>query len=84
MAMLRAKQGLNIYQVGKIFQDELLAEIFVSISIYTYWSSLATYLLLFPIDLRLSCVCVEIGTTYNIYVVIFLGWQAVISRFFQA
>ena len=30
------------------------------------------------IDLRLSCVCVAIGTTYNIYVVVvYLGWQAV-------
>ena len=32
---------------------------------------------LFPIDLRLSCVCVVIGTTCNIYVVVFLGRQAV-------
>ena len=31
----------------------------------------------FPIDLRLSCVCLAIGTTRNIYVVVFLGWQAV-------
>ena len=30
-----------------------------------------------PIDLRLSCVCVVIDTTGNIYVVVFLGWQAV-------
>ena len=30
-----------------------------------------------PIDLRLSCVCVVINTTCNIYVVVFLGWQAV-------
>ena len=29
-----------------------------------------------PIDLRLSCVCVVINTTCNIYVVIFLGWQS--------
>ena len=33
----------------------------------------------FPIDLRLSCVCVVIYTTCNIYVVVFLGWQAVYS-----
>ena len=39
----------------------------------------------FPIDLRLSCVCVVIGTTCKIYVVVFLRWQASgISRFFQA
>ena len=31
----------------------------------------------FPIDLRLSCVWVVIDTTCNIYVVVFLGWQAV-------
>ena len=33
----------------------------------------------FPNDLRLSCVCVLIGTTCNIYlyVVVFLGWEAV-------
>ena len=30
-----------------------------------------------PIDLRLSCVCVVTGTTCDIYVVVFLGWQAV-------
>ena len=30
----------------------------------------------FPIDLRLSCVCVVIGTACNKYVVVFLGWQA--------
>ena len=30
----------------------------------------------FPIDLRLSCVCVVLCTTCNIYVVVFLGWQA--------
>ena len=29
-----------------------------------------------PIDLRLSCVCVVIDTTCNIYVVVFLGWQS--------
>ena len=40
-------------------------------------------LFLFPIDLRLSCVCVVIGTTCNIYVVVSLGWQRYI-RFFQA
>ena len=31
----------------------------------------------FPIDLRLSCVCEVIGSTCNIYVVVFLGRQAV-------
>ena len=31
----------------------------------------------FPIDLRLSCVCVVIGTTCNIHVVVFVGWHAV-------
>ena len=31
----------------------------------------------FLIDLGLSCVCVVIGTTCNIHVVVFLGWQAV-------
>ena len=31
----------------------------------------------FPIDLRLSCVCVVIDTTCNIYVVVFLGGQSV-------
>ena len=31
-----------------------------------------------------SCVCVVIGTTCNIYVVVFLGWQAAYSRFFKA
>ena len=30
-----------------------------------------------PIDLRLSCVCVVVDTTCNIYVIVFLGWQAV-------
>ena len=40
--------------------------------------------LLFLFDLRLPCVCVVIGTTCNIYMVVFLGWQAVYSRFFQA
>ena len=35
----------------------------------------------FPIDLRLSCVCVVIGTTCNIYVAVFLAWQAVLSVF---
>ena len=29
-----------------------------------------------PIDLRLSCVCVVIDTTCNIYVVVFLRWQS--------
>ena len=29
------------------------------------------------IDLRLSCVCVMIDTTCNIYVVVYHGWQAV-------
>ena len=30
-----------------------------------------------PTGLRLSCACVVIDTTCNIYVVVFLGWQAV-------
>ena len=38
----------------------------------------------FPIDLRPSCMCVVISTTCNMQVVVFLGWQAVISRFFRA
>ena len=33
------------------------------------------------IDLRLSCVCAMVDTTCNIYVVVFLGWQAVCSVF---
>ena len=31
----------------------------------------------FLTDLRLSCVCVVMGTTCDLYVVVFLGWQAV-------
>ena len=31
----------------------------------------------FPIDLGRSCVCVVMGTTRNIYLVVFLRWQAV-------
>ena len=31
----------------------------------------------FPIDVRLSCVCVVIGTTCIMHVVVFLRWQAV-------
>ena len=31
----------------------------------------------FLVDFRLSCACVVIGTTCNIYVVYFLGQQAV-------
>ena len=31
----------------------------------------------FPIGLRLSCVCVVIGTTCKVYVAVFHGWQAV-------
>ena len=30
----------------------------------------------FPVDLRLTYVYVVLGTTCNIYVVVFLGWQA--------
>ena len=37
-----------------------------------------SFLLFFlPIDLRLSCVCIVVDTTCNIYVVAFLGWHAV-------
>ena len=52
-------------------------------SSYTLFFSFLFFLFLFvavsffPIDLRLSCVCVVIDTTSNIYVVVFLGWQAV-------
>ena len=39
----------------------------------------------FPIDLRMLCVRVVIGTTRNINVVVFVVWQAVKKkRFFQA
>ena len=53
-------------------------------SFFAFLSSLSFFLssflflcFFFPIDLRLSCVCVVIGTTCNIYAVVFLGWQAV-------
>ena len=36
-----------------------------------------SFYVFFPIDLRPSCVCVVIGTTCNIHVVVFLRWQAV-------
>ena len=39
------------------------------------------FVVFFSNDLRLSCVCVVIGTTCNIYVVVSLGWQAVYSFF---
>ena len=37
----------------------------------------------FPMGLSLTCVCVVIGTTCNIYVVVFSGWQAVQRFFFR-
>ena len=45
--------------------------------VFSFLYLLVFSLFLFPIDLRLTCVCVVIGTTCNIYVVVFLGWQAV-------
>ena len=45
--------------------------------LFNFLSILIFLCFFFPIDLRLSCVCVVIGTTCTIYVVVFLGWQAV-------
>ena len=39
-------------------------------------SSLLFFVSFFPMELRLSCVCVAIGTTCNIYVVGGLSWVA--------
>ena len=39
-------------------------------------SSFLFFVSFFQFDLRLSSVCVVIGTTCNIYVVVNLGWQA--------
>ena len=55
---------------------------FVRFLLFSFISFLFLFVLrfFFPIVLRLSCVCVVIDTTCNIYVV-FLGWQAVQSVF---
>ena len=52
---------------------------FAFFSFLSFLSFLVLFVLcfFFPIDLRLSCVCVVIDTTCNVYVVVFLGWQAV-------
>ena len=44
--------------------------------LFFYWAYFLC-LILFRINMRLSCVCVVIDTTCNIFVVVFLGWQAV-------
>ena len=41
--------------------------------IFSYFSYNYFLYLFFPIDLSLTCVCVMIGTTCNIYVVVFPG-----------
>ena len=47
-----------------------------------FLASVFYFILFFPIDLRLTCVCVVIGTMCNIYVaVVFSGWQGVWSVF---
>ena len=52
--------------------------LFFFLAPYTHFlSSLFFVCFFFPIDLSLLCVCVVIDTTWNIYVVVFLGWQAV-------
>ena len=45
------------------------------------FSSLLFFVSFFQIDLSLTCVCVVIGTTRNIHMVVFPGWQAVESVF---
>ena len=47
--------------------------------VFSFISFISVLLLVhfFPIDLRLSYVCVVTGTTCNTNVVAFLGWQAV-------
>ena len=51
---------------------------FASLSFLSFpLSSFLFFVSFFPIGLRLSCVCVLIETTCNMYVVVFLGWQAV-------
>ena len=55
-------------------------------SFFAFFYFLSTFFLsflcfFFPIELRLSCVYVVTGTSCNIYVVVFLGWQAVQSVF---
>ena len=52
---------------------------FVSFFFYFLSFPLSSFLLfvsISPVDLCLSCVCVVIDTTCNIYVVVFLGWQS--------
>ena len=46
--------------------------------LFSFLSFLFLFVLcfIFSIDLRLSCVCVVIDTTCNVYVEVFLGWQA--------
>ena len=49
---------------------------FLSFPFFSYlWFSFLCFFC--PIDLRLTCVCVVIGTMCNIYGVVFPGWQAV-------
>ena len=61
-----------------------LAFFFPSLSFFVFFVSISSlfflflYRLFFSLFLSLSCVCVVIDTTCNIYVVVFLGWQAVL------
>ena len=48
---------------------------FFSLLSFVFFSFLCFF---FPFDLRLSCVCVVISTTCNIYEVVFLGWQEIV------
>ena len=60
-----------------VFVPFLFRFLLLSFLSFLFFSFLCFF---FPIDLRLTCVCVVIGTTCNIYsgyVVAFSGWQAV-------
>ena len=56
------------------FSPFLSRVLFLFFLFFSVFSFILIYF--FPIDLSLTCVCVVIGTTCNIYVVVFSGWQA--------
>ena len=55
----------------------LFFSLFAFVSFFPFLSLFFFSQFLFPIGLRLTCVCVVLGTTCNIYVVVFIGWQEV-------
>ena len=77
---------IPITSLGRSYLSFFLSFFFIFFYFFLFLIFFFLLCFFFPIDLRLSCVCVlvVIGTTCNIYVVVFLGWQVVHGRFFQA